>query len=191
MYRYTPQDITEILLVVDHRITRITKTDAGNTANLSQRFAGISNMRLQDETDPRALKKAVEELQSLFFEDDAIAMLAYPVLKACEKSIDRLTLSTEGLRRPAFLGEPPLVKEVAPNYNAFLGTDFKFSLYGDDVSSKISFDKIQLELMVSEMVKENLQSLHKKHPELFQTSTPQKFFDLNNNYRSYRDFDPN
>ncbi len=68
MFQYTPQDITDILLVADHRITRITKTKAGHTENLSQNFAGISNIKLQNDLNPRSLQKAIEELESLFFE---------------------------------------------------------------------------------------------------------------------------
>ena len=191
MFQYTPQDITDILLVADHRITRITKTKAGHTENLSQNFAGISNIKLQNDLNPRSLQKAIEELESLFFEKQAISVLAFPVLKACEKSLDRIKISTAGLRRPAFLGKPPLVKTIAPNYQAFLGTDFKFKLYGEDVSHKISYDEQQLEVMVSEMVTESLFDLQKTNPALFKTSASQKFFQGTNIDKSFKDFDPN
>lgn len=171
MFLYKPDQITDILLVRDGRISQrpAPQQTLLKTFNDLILKPGSSNKAAQH---PRALSVAIKELEGLGFSNEEIPHLVYPVLEATAKNFKE-NLKIEWQDLPRLWGkDSDITRIVFPKYENFLGVDFRFMLYTQDVTKKVSFDKNALEKMVLNDVFNAMRALHEREPALFDKKPP-------------------
>jgi hypothetical protein len=166
---YTYKQITNILLMRDGRVTEPKNLREFDGHSRSEVF-NLLNIKTEPVVNPRALSKAVFELQGLGYSDNEINDLVFPVLNTAQDIIENKIQIK--LKRKIFSESEEIKRIVMPYYNGFLGVQYKFMLFTQNITDRVDFDKEQLEKMVEQDLVQKIYDLSVSKPELFDKGPP-------------------